>query len=286
MPLFPAEALIQLQNGPDHLRLVLAVFALALFSGLLRLFCGLGNGREEILAIGRATMQLGIVGIVVAAVLGSWPLTALFIVVMVSVGAFTAGRRLRISSWWPALLPVACGGLPTTGFLLAVGLLPVQTISVIPTAGILIGNAMTAVTLSGQRTLDALEERRGQVEAALALGFLPRDAALLVALRSARLALVPALDQTRTVGLVTLPGAFVGTLLGGASPQQAAALQLVVLAGILASQSIAVSLTVELVARGVMSRSEDDHRSAGRTSRSFLRFAGTPSSGERGAVPR
>lgn len=50
---------------------------------------------------------------------------------------------------------------------------------------------------------------------------------------AARLALIPGLDQTRTVGLVTLPGAFVGTLLGGASPMEAAALQLVVLVGIL-----------------------------------------------------
>jgi len=35
---------------------------------------------------------------------------------------------------------------------------------------------------------------------------------------AAALALVPGLDQTRTVGLVTLPGAFVGVLLAGASP--------------------------------------------------------------------
>ncbi|MFI6743032.1 ABC transporter permease [Nonomuraea sp. NPDC050451] len=33
---------------------------------------------------------------------------------------------------------------------------------------------------------------------------------------------MPALDQTRTVGLVTLPNAFVGMLLGGASPAVAA----------------------------------------------------------------
>ncbi|WP_116113147.1 ABC transporter permease [Austwickia chelonae] len=285
MPLLPTDALIHLEDGPDYLRLLLAVFVLAAFSGALRFFCGLGNGREEILAAGRATVQLGAVGIVVAGVLGSWPLTCLFIIIMVTVGAFTAGRRLRVSSWWPALLPVACGGLPVTAFLLAVGLLPMQTISIIPTAGILIGNAMTAVTLSGQRTLDALEERRGQVEAALALGFLPREAALLVARRTARLALVPALDQTRTVGLVTLPGAFVGTLLGGASPQQAAALQLVVLAGILASQSVAVFLTVELVSRGVMTRSKSTHQ-ASLGPQSFLRLAGTPSTGDRRADSR
>jgi UDP-glucose/iron transport system permease protein len=44
--------------------------------------------------------------------------------------------------------------------------------------------------------------------------------------------LLPTLDQTRSTGLVTLPGAFVGALFGGASPFVAAQFQLVVLAGI------------------------------------------------------
>ena len=66
----------------------------------------------------------------------------------------------------------------------------------------------------------------------------------------AALALVPGLDQTRTVGLVTLPGAFVGMLLGGASPIDAAAVQLVVLVELLMVQSVAVLVVVELIARG------------------------------------
>jgi putative ABC transport system permease protein len=63
-------------------------------------------------------------------------------------------------------------------------------------------------------------------------------------------ALVPALDQTRTVGLVTLPGAFVGVLLGGGSAVQAGAAQLLVLVGLLAAEALAVWVTVELVAAG------------------------------------
>jgi len=125
---------------------------------------------------------------------------------------------------------------------------------VVPTAGILLGNAMTATTLAGRRGLDALSERRGEVEAGLALGLMRRDARLLVVQPAAQLALLPGLDQTRTVGLVTLPGAFVGTLLGGATPLQAAALQLIVLAGILTSQSVATVLTQELIARDMLRR--------------------------------
>ncbi|MEE3919562.1 ABC transporter permease [Micromonospora sp. BRA006-A] len=90
-------------------------------------------------------------------------------------------------------------------------------IAIIPIAGILTGGAMTATSLAGRRFNDDLRARRGEVEAALALGLPPRDAVLLVCRPAASQALIPALDQTRTVGLVTLPGAFVGVLLGGAS---------------------------------------------------------------------
>jgi ABC-type iron transport system FetAB permease component len=70
---------------------------------------------------------------------------------------------------------------------------------------------------------------------------------LLVVVRSLALS---ALDPTRTVGLVTLPGAFVGVLLGGGSPLEAGAAQLLVLVGLLAAQVTAAWTVVELVARG------------------------------------
>ena len=58
---------------------------------------------------------------------------------------------------------------------------------------------------------------------------------------------MPALDQTRTVGLVTLPGAFIGALLGGASAVQAARFQIVVLVGLLCAQTITVVLLTYLL---------------------------------------
>nr|WP_308457940.1 ABC transporter permease [Streptomyces sp. SM11] len=67
-------------------------------------------------------------------------------------------------------------------------------------------------------------------------------------------ALLPGLDQTRTVGLVTLPGAFVGMLLGGASPVEAGAVQLFVLVALMAVQVVAVAVVLELVARGLLHR--------------------------------
>jgi putative ABC transport system permease protein len=90
------------------------------------------------------------------------------------------------------------------------------------------------------------------VEAALSLGFEPRDAAIEVARPVAASALLPALDQTRTVGLVTLPGAYVGLLLAGANPLDAGAAQLLVLVALLAVESVAVVVVLELVTRGLI----------------------------------
>jgi putative ABC transport system permease protein len=70
-------------------------------------------------------------------------------------------------------------------------------------------------------------------------------------------ALLPNVDQARTAGLVTLPGAFVGVLLSSGSTAQASAVQVLVLVGLLLAQSCGVALTAELVARGRITRRHD-----------------------------
>lgn len=206
--------------------------------------------REVVVASARATVQLALVSVLLVATLRSTPLTLLYLGGMLAAAAGSSARRLRtgLRRPWTAL-PIVAGTLPVVAVVLASGTIPWRPQSVLPVAGILLGGAMTATVLSGRRMFDELTSRAGEYESALALGFSPRDAALEVARDAAGLALVPGLDQTRTVGLVTLPGAFVGVLLGGGSPAEAGAAQLLVLVGLLAAQGIAVLVTVELVAR-------------------------------------
>ncbi|PZF82682.1 ABC transporter permease [Jiangella anatolica] len=220
----------------------------------------LGHDRAVVTAAVRAVVQLAAVALVLAAVVEVEPLTAAFLLVMLATATVTAGRRITSDrSWWRAVVPVAAGPLLVVTALLAVGVLPTTPLAVIAVAGILIGGAMTASALAGRRALDELETRRGEVEAALSVGLLPRDAALEIARPQAATALIPALDQTRTVGLVVLPGAFVGMLIGGADPIQAGAVQLFVLIGLLAVETAAVALTIELVARGAIVRPAAGH---------------------------
>lgn len=56
----------------------------------------------------------------------------------------------------------------------------------------------------------------------------------------------PGSIRARTVGLVTLPGAFVGVLLASGSAVQAGAVQILVLTGLLLTQTLAVALTARI----------------------------------------
>jgi putative ABC transport system permease protein len=85
--------------------------------------------------------------------------------------------------------------------------------------------------------------------------------------QSAANALLPNLDSTRTVGLVTLPGAFVGVLLSTGSAAQAGAVQILVLIALLLSQTCGVAITIELIARGTITRQQRHRRPGPRPSR-------------------
>lgn len=243
----------------------LVLLALTAIAAVLVRIGGLGLSREVVVVAVRATVQLGAISLLIAGVLRHAGWTAAFVVMMLVIAAVTAGRRIAgpgpRTAWW-AGLPILAGVAPVLGLLLATTLVPARTVAVLPVAGILIGGTMTATALTGRRALEELRTRHGEYEAALALGLLPRDAALEVCRSAAALGLVPALDQTRTVGLVTLPGAFVGVLLGGADPVEAGATQLLVLIGLLATEAVAALVTLELVATQRL-LSPDDRRNMG-----------------------
>lgn len=199
----------------------------------------------------RAVGQLAVVALLVAQ-LGQDPwLALLFALVMYGVAVVTSGRRVDSRRWAWAAVPIAAAVLPAALLLLATGVLPFDGLALIALIGQQVGGAMTTTSLAGRRVLAELRLRRGEVEAAVALGFEWRAARLLVARDTAREALVPALDQTRTVGTVTLPGAFVGMVLGGASPIDAAIVQLIVLVSLVAVGAIAAAVSLALCAAGV-----------------------------------
>ena len=108
---------------------------------------------------------------------------------------------------------------------------------------------MTATSLAGTRLRDDVIRNVSEIEARLALGIRVADALRGHVRRATINALIPTIDSTKNVGLVFLPGAFVGMMIAGVSPVRAAQLQLVVLFMLLGAVSLAAFIATTMVAR-------------------------------------
>ena len=208
--------------------------------------------RGVVVAAARAVVQLAIVALALRGVFAAPVAVIGVIAVMFSVAVWTAARRLSgVIGNAVALraVTISCFAGASVAIAIVVGLptLSRDVRTLVATAGIVFGGTMTAATLTGRRLNTALRERRDEVEAWLSLGATMRVAVRPLARMAIYEALVPALDQTRTVGLVTLPGAFVGALLGGVSASTAARFQIVVLVALLCAETITAALLAHLL---------------------------------------
>jgi putative ABC transport system permease protein len=236
-------------HGSEVWSLAAALLALIAITAGAGGWAGLGQGRAVLTASARAVVQLLAVGAVIGVIFRTPVLAPLYLLLMLAAAAWTSGRRLhRAAGSVPIAAAAIAGGAVITCFtIFACRALTLDTRTLVPLMAQLIGGSMTATTLAGQRLLDDVESGWEEVEAWLSLGATPHEAVLEPARRAAGRALVPALDQTRNVGLVVLPGAFVGLLLGGATPLQAGKVQLLVLVGLIAAETVAAITVTRLL---------------------------------------
>ncbi|GEE01929.1 ABC transporter permease [Gordonia spumicola] len=202
-------------------------------------------------AVARGLVQLVIVSVALTGLITHPALVFVAVAIMFAIAVATAAGRLASpGTWWRTAgfvaIAVASGVLVALGTVFATGALEPTSRYLLAVSAIVIGNTMNITTLTGRRLTEALIERWDEVEAWLALGATPRQAATPMARQAVHSALVPSIDQTKTTGLVTLPGAFVGAIFGGLSPVEAGRFQVLVLAALLASGSIAAVITARV----------------------------------------
>lgn len=116
---------------------------------------------------------------------------------------------------------------------------------VIPLAGMIIGNAMTGVTLGVTRMVDGVQSRRAAIETALMLGATPKTATRLIVRNAFDAAILPTINSMVGMGIVILPGMMTGQILSGTSPLIAIKYQIAIMLGILGSVSFSVLILVE-----------------------------------------
>ena len=207
----------------------------------------LGLNWLPLVAIVRAAAQLAVVALLLRGILAApWTVVG-FLVLMFTTASWTAGSRVRELRHGRriATLGVVAGASLALALIVALRLVDPGVRYLVAVAGIVIGSAMSAATLAGRNFLRDSRRRSDEVEAWLSLGATPTQAHDAIGREAVRESLLPNLDQTRSTGLVTLPGAFVGALFGGASPLEAAQFQLVVLAGL----ALAMTTTGLIVTR-------------------------------------
>jgi len=210
----------------------------------------LGLESSVVWASARALVQLLVVGAALALVIDDEAPLALswaWVAVMIGFAAWTVGRRAREvpNAAWLGLAAYGATAAVTLGVIFGLQVFPLEPRTLVPLAGMMVGNSMNATVLVARRVVGELRDKRDEVEARLALGQPSRDAArpyLRVALRDA---LTPQIETTKAVGIVFLPGAMTGLILAGVDPVDAVLVQAVVMylvLGSVATSTVVVAL--------------------------------------------
>ena len=239
----------------------LAIAALLVVAaGAISLTLRLGIERRLGIAALRTVVQLGLLGLVLERVfaLRNPPFIVALLVLMTIFAAREAVVRssrhykgIMLDAW--LTMTVSCfavGGVVTN---LVVGVDPwYEPQYVIPLLGMILGNALTGISLGLDRFLDHLDVRSSEVELRTAFGATRREA-LRAPLRDAiRTGMIPIIIAMAAAGIVSLPGMMTGQILAGSPPMQAVAYQIVVMFMLAAAVAFGAMLVVVLAGRHFM----------------------------------
>ncbi len=211
----------------------------------------LGLSKTLAIATGRTIVQLLFVGVFLAFVFETRnPLITLAVLaVMVTIASVVARNRIdrelpHILKWvW---LAIFLSGLVTMAYVSLLVIHPDPWYDpryLIPLTGMMLGNAMTAASIAGDRLVNALRNNRNEIETHLSLGATPAQAVQTYRQNAIKAGLIPTLNAMMVVGLVTLPGSITGQILAGADPLTAAIYQILIMF-MLALTTLIASLVV------------------------------------------
>ncbi|MBH8573438.1 iron export ABC transporter permease subunit FetB [Nostocaceae cyanobacterium CENA369] len=243
----------------DLIKLDLVDLAIAV--GLMAIAIGLSAweklGLELNLAIatGRAILQLLVLGYVldfIFALDNPWAVLAI-LAIMLTITAIVA--RNRIGQKIPYVLPLVWGAILVstaltvlyTNFLIIQPDRLYEPRYVIPLTGILLGNAMNAAAIAGERLVSTLNTLPVEIETHLSLGATPQQAVSQYRKEAIRAALIPTLNQMMLVGMATLPAITAGQLLAGVKPLNAVSYEILIIFMV----AFANLLTTVLVTKGL-----------------------------------
>ena len=208
-------------------------------NGLLSLWLGLKLERQLLISAVRMIVQLLLIGLILKwlfAISSPW-LTGLAALIM---GLFAARevwarQERRLTGIWGYGL--GGGAMMFAGILVTVMALTTQVQPepwwspriALPLFGMILGNAMTGVSLGLDSLNTAVHRERVAIEAQLLLGATRWQACMPFARRALRSGFLPIINAMAATGVVSLPGMMTGQILSGVEPTEAVKYQLLVM---------------------------------------------------------
>ena len=192
----------------------------------------LGVHRQALAAAARTILQLLIMGSILMVVFGidDRGLDAVMLLLMTGAAAQAARQKTgEGGDFRTALLAILFACILVIVPMSLTGVFENRSSFLIPLSGMVIGNAMNTTALTLERLDREMHLGRERIEALLALGVRPADAAAAALGGSMTAALLPSLNSMKTTGLVHIPGLMTGMLLSGSNAIFAAEMQAIII---------------------------------------------------------
>ncbi|MGP5229839.1 ABC transporter permease [Psychrobacter celer] len=257
-------------NTSDDMQIFLTYGDIALASSLILMVLmvswrlRLHLTKTLLMAALRTVVQLSFIGLILAWVFAreQWYEVLSILTIMTLIAGSAAKNRVKRrykGLFIDTLLAVSVSAVLVTAIAILV-ILEVQPWYtpqfVIPILGLILGNLLTAISLTSNQLINAFYEQQARIEMMLSLSATPFEA-VHEQIRTAIInGMTPTLNSMLVVGVVSLPGMMTGQILAGADPTQAIRYQIVTMFLICVSSTLGCTISALLTYRRFFNKNQ------------------------------
>lgn len=209
--------------------------------------CRINQTKLLIVASIRMTVQLTLAGLVLTYIFKKpHPLfTVSYLILMSGFSVYTVlSRNKNLNSQFKVVVGIslAATGLSIVVFFITavVGVNFFNPQYTIPISGMIMGNAMTGVSLGLKTFNENIRTSRNKIETLINLGVTPKRILIPFVNQALETALLPTLNSMLGMGIISLPGMMTGQILSGTLPTTAILYQIAIIVAISAVTCLAV----------------------------------------------
>ena len=209
--------------------------------------CNIGQSRLLVIASFRMTLQLILAGLVLTYIFKNpQPVfVLLYLAAMMTMSVHTVlSRNKGINKRFKII--VTCSLVLTGLFVILFFILGVVGVSffnpqyTIPISGMIMGNAMTGVSLGLKTFNDSIKTQKPKIDTLINIGATPKSILIPFVNKSLETALLPTLNSMLGMGIISLPGMMTGQILSGTLPTTAILYQIAIMIAITTVTCLAV----------------------------------------------